>query len=298
MSRTIHASGIATDCLYRDHQYRTRAWLRPAWEPFLRGSFCHEARAWALNQYMTEGELPPLPDVLKAGQFGLETKIEQDLERGVLPPDAEQLDEAILEAQQITAADLDLVLPGIAPFVQAIEEPMTADLGDGYVLTGTKDLRAVDPVTGTATIPDLKTKNKSPNAQDVQRAETSLQLTAYALLHRAAYGSIPLHAIDYVWTMAEGPKPETAAKYGIATCKIQTGRKTFRIGCHRRITIHRTAADLRAGLLCIRTLIDADKAGFHYPAFLMSGIVSPCASCEHAGNEDHAQRCPFIPSGE
>ncbi len=287
----FHASGLSTECGYKWHMYETRRWLRPAWAPFMRGTFVHAARAWALAHYANLGELPEPHMCIEAGVQGLDVRLEEDAEKGTpFPTDAERA-AVHMEASPLVVADRLLVLPKIAPHIIAAEETVEVDIGGGHTLTGTFDARSVDPVSGTGVVPDLKTKVKTPSKPDLAEARRSLQLAAYALLHKERFGNIPLHAIDFVWASPKGPNAKTKAdRPTLTTMPIEVdGRKM--VGAHQRVTIQRTPDDLKVVLRWLRFRVDALEAGWHPPAF--QGYNSPCARCEHAGNDDLQQRCPW-----
>lgn len=287
MSRTLHASRVEAECYFREGQYEARAWLPPQRVPFLRGTAVHGARERALRAYLAEKALPPVEELRDAAINAVATRVSEDEAKGIPTDDADET-AALDEAIPIVEADLLLALPEIAPHVLAIEEELTVPVGDtGYTLSGRLDARGKNPVTGEGAIIDLKTG--AP--RDAQAAaDLSSQLSFYAILHRHHFGSIPTFALDYVWTMAKGPKAATVERDGLMVAELSDGR----FGVRRRVTTHRSADDLTAALRLLRFRIDSEEAGWHPPAY--GGFMSPCSRCVHWGHEDPEQRCPFRPA--
>lgn len=286
--RILHASSIETECGWRDHQYATDAWHRPPWRPFLRGTAVHGARQHALSSYMAGDGLPSVKECQQIAASVAEDDAAEREQRGD-HVDRDELTAAIDEALPIVEADVRLLLPQTAPMVHAVEETLDVDLGGGWSLVGTLDTRGKDPMTGTGLICDLKTSGKSPGSGAITHSALSLQLSAYALLHEVHFGSIPLIALQYAWTMARGPKAETIGRDGLKVCDLETGKG---VGVARVIATQRSAADLDAARKRLRLRIDAEESGWHTPAY--SGFMSPCHRCAHWGHEDAAMRCEFV----
>lgn len=287
-ARKIHASRVEEECPWRAHQYAAGAWLPPARRPFLRGTAVHEGRHYALKHYMEAGDLPPVAECQGAAVMAAEARNDEDNARGVgLPP--EEVTAALDEALPIVAADRALLLPSVAPQVEAVEEPLEADLGGGWALVGTLDARGRDPHTGTGVISDLKTSGKSPGAAALAHAALSTQLSAYSLLHSVHHDGHPLIALHYVWTMARGPKADTIERDGLIVGPLEGGR----VGVARIIPTQRSREDHDALLRLIRVRIDQEESGWHAPVH--GGFMSPCQRCWHWGHEDPSQRCGFRP---
>lgn len=295
-SNVLHASRVESECLFRENKYGSREWLPAQRAPWLRGTGVHGGREYALRAYLAEKSLPPVEEVRTATWEAIETRVEQDNERG-MPSDPGDVKDAMDEADLIVRADYALALPEIAPHVLAIEEELTVPIGDtGWTLSGRLDARGRDPVTGTGAIIDLKT-GAPRSAQEA--ADLSNQLSNYALLHQVHFGTIPTFALDYVWTMAKGPKADTIARDGLKVCEIDAGvndsGKPVKVcGVRRRVTTYRSADDLAAALKLLRFRIDAEAAGWHPPGF--GGFMGPCGRCAHWGHADPAMRCPFRPA--
>lgn len=289
MSHAIHCSRIEEECPHRAHQYEIRAWQRPPFVPFLRGSAAHAAREWALTRYMEDKELPSIAACQETGATALEIKVAEESERGSLPPTPEEVTEALDVAFPLIEADCRLVLPRIAPHVLAVEEKLEASIGEEWTLTGTLDARGRDPLTGFGTLSDLKTAERSPGDRAVVNAALSLQLSAYSLLHNLHYGTIPVLSLQYVWQMKRGPKAETIEKDNLLVCDLEDGG----VGVARTISTQRSPQDLDAALQRLRVRIDQEKHGWYVPAF--SGFLSPCSRCKHWGHEDPSQRCEYVP---
>jgi hypothetical protein len=289
-AKILHASRVEEECAYRGHQYGVREWLAPQRVPFLRGTAAHGAREYALRCFLDTKGLPSGEDVEAAAVDAVETRVEEDAERGT-PTDPAWVTEALDEALPIVRADLALAIPEIAPHVLAIEEEIVAPIdGTEWSLSGRIDARGRNPVTGEGAIIDLKTGSpRDPQAT----ADLSNQLSNYALLHRFKFGTIPTFALDHVWTMAKGPKPDTIKANGLLVCEVKHGDKTL-AGVRRRIVTSRTPDALAAALRLLRFRIDAEEAGWHAPAY--GGYGSPCVRCIHFAHEDPTQRCPWRPS--
>lgn len=281
----FHASRIDSECLYRDAQYRSGAWERVPRVALVRGTAAHSARAWALTRYIEDRELPPLEPCIQTAIDAAETRNEKDAAHGT-GLSAEDLTKAIDAALPLVRTDYTLILPQIAPHVRAVEETLEVDLGDGIRLTGTLDARGVDPMTGVGLLPDLKTAEKSPGPQAQDRADFSTQLSLYAALHQHHFGSIPVTALQYVWTMARGPKAATIERDRIQVCDLGDG-----VGCARTITTQRAQWDVRAALQLIRFRVDADEAGWAPPH--TGNYMPACLRCPHWAHVDETQRCIY-----
>lgn len=293
----IHPSGADKECAYRDHEVAEGRWAPKAFIPYLRGTAAHGARRWALTRFMEDGELPPLNDVFDAATAEAEIRNSEDEQKGQgLSP--EEVRSAIDQARPIVATDYELAMPMIAPHVTHIEETLKISLGEGVFIEGTPDLIGVDPLTGTATLPDLKTTENSPGAAAIINAALSVQLSLYSAMHLGTYGSIPLHALDYIWSMVKGPKAKTKDRDGIQTCEIphgvdEKGSPKTVVGCRRVIPVQRTRDDIDTALLRVRFIVDAERNNFYPHA--QSKFLSPCARCAHWGHPDPNERCPWVP---
>lgn len=284
-TKILHASRVEQECAYRDHQYATREWLPGERIPFLRGAGAHKGREHAIRHFMEHGALPALSDAQDAAATEIDERVQKSPDL-----DPEDVSGAIDAATRLVEADYALALPEIAPHVLAVEEEIVVPIGDsGWSLSGRLDARGKDPVTGRGTILDLKTADKSPSNAEATAALSS-QLTFYAILHAHVYGHAPSFALDYLWTMARGPKADTIERDGLKVATLSDGS----IGVRRRVVTTRMADDMRAGMNRLRYRIDAEEAGWHPPA--SAGFLGPCARCPHYGAEDPSQRCCFVPA--
>jgi hypothetical protein len=119
------------------------------------------------------------------------------------------------------------------PDVIAAEQTYAADFASGWRLVGSPDYITPDGLG------DLKTGQP----WSVEQADTSRQLTAYAILHRAHYGALPRR----VWIDSLSLR----AKHGWT---------------HQRLWSARGEADVRAFVVVAESAIEALGAGVFLPA--------------------------------
>lgn len=280
---SIRASSIDRECPWRDHQQATGRWERASTAPMLRGTAVHAARAFAVAAFKETGEVPGLDDLQETARAAVEERASDENGMEVVP--AAEATAALDEAMPLVEADAALLLPGVVRMAEAAEEPLEADLGDGWSLTGTLDVRGTEPTTKTGIVVDLKTGKKAP-APTV--AALSSQLTAYSLLHEVHYGHLPLLSLHHVWVGPKGPTKRTIERDGLLVADLPG---CGQVGAARIVSTRRTRWDADGLKLRLRARIDAEEAGWFPPA--PSGFMSPCARCPHWAHPDPQQRCEF-----
>lgn len=294
MPRKIHASqGELGDCSHREEMYRSGRWQSQPKPYFIRGKAVHLAREFALWAYLEHGELPALPAVTEKAVADVEALDEEidDREPWRRPATSEEMTEGIDAALPLIAGDYELALPKIAPSVEAVESFAELPIEDfDAVLVGSCDIRGRDPATRTALILDLKTAAKNPGVSAQVKADTSQQLSLYAVIHNALFGEIPMHCLDYLWPGKRKPK----AVDGVDVLEFDRPMPgDVKYAMRRVVTTTRSAADLDAAVRRLRVKMDAVKHGWFPPA-PTSGITSPCAGCFHRANKDPEQRCEYV----
>ena len=293
--RKVHASQAELGaCPHREEKKRLGDWQSQPKPYFIRGKAVHYGREFALSTYLKHGELPSLGAVTEKAVGDVEAAEGEidDREPWRRESTEEELTEGIDSALPLIAGDYALALPTIAPHVEAVESFGELELeGFAAMLVGSCDIRGRDPMTKSATILDLKTSAKNPGTAAQTKADTSQQLTMYAVIFREAFGEMPTHCLDYLWPGKRKPKadPDIAVHEFKDT---QPGGVKFVM--RRVVTTSRSAADIDAGLRRLRVKLDAIKHGW-YPPAPTTGITSPCSDCYHRANPDASQRCEYNP---
>ena len=134
------------------------------------GSATHAGAAYGLQAKIDTGELAPLSQAVDLAMSSLDKEIAKYADIDWPPRDAANVD----QAQKQTRRMLAMVHMKVSPFIKpaAVEDRLTADIGDGFILSGQRDIYGVEIATanenyyrpnnqGFWKIKDLKTGAKS-----------------------------------------------------------------------------------------------------------------------------------------
>lgn len=200
MSDPIKWSNSALSCLQRcGEQFRRRYIERDRVPPsprMLRGTVVHKVASTSMLRKL---ELKELPSVEEARDLAA-THFEQEWAGGV-SFEQEPTQESVAAAKagakdfavDLSAFHTETLAPAIDPI--GVERRITVKPKDSdLVIHGVIDL--IDRRPGGEVIRDLKTSEKSPNRD---AAETSQQLTMYAMIRLAEIGTLPSGlTLDYL----------------------------------------------------------------------------------------------------
>ena len=238
---TNSALSMLEDCGERfRRRYIEREYVPPSPRQ-VRGTVVHRVASRALLRKLTEKTLPSAEETRdtaatefeRVWQSGVKLS-DEDLGRGIEAVAGESKDFAV----DISAFHVTTIAPAITPI--GVErrirvKPRNSDLE----ITGTIDL--IDQRPEGEAIRDLKTSEKSPN---LTAAETSQQLTMYAMIRMAETGRLP------AWL---------ALDYAVRTPKKHETK-------HVELRTTRDAGDIHALVNRINVGVEAVKRGVFMPA--------------------------------
>lgn len=201
----MSASQLAMFCRCGE-QYRRRYIENEIVPPnvaLIRGKSVHIARDTNLSQKVTSGENLPLDAVVEAGrdavvaEFTGEVRLDDEENGEPLTAEAAK-GHTIDQVARLTACDYVVHQVGIQPVL--VEKRITVEVpGLGRDIVGILDVADVNGM-----VRDLKTKTRTPPQRD---ADTSDQLTTYALLYQAEQGAPAAGVqLDFVVDLKGGPK--------------------------------------------------------------------------------------------
>lgn len=140
------------------------------------GTGTHAGAAYGMSFKMATGELPPLSEAEQVAISGLDEALDEvggDVDWK--PGQAANLNEAQKQVRRMLAVVHTRLSPLVKP--AAVEDFLQADIGDGFALTGHRDLYGIEVKSGNWSIVDLKT--------GAHKGSHMPQTGAYAILGRS-----------------------------------------------------------------------------------------------------------------
>ena len=109
------------------------------------GTATHAGAAYGLQAKIDTGELAPLSQAVDVSMASLDEELARYGEIDWKPRDAANVDQAQKQARRMLA----MVHLKVSPFIKpaAVEDRLTADIGDGFILSGQRDMYGVEIAT-------------------------------------------------------------------------------------------------------------------------------------------------------